>query len=174
MKAVFNPDFVQYIRENVKKEKTKMDEAKALMADIENFKKENNLDRAVMIWCASTRSIYRTQRSFIFPLKNFGKGTGKKTILALPQFILCLCGYQKRVLSVNGAPINSGNLGFWVETRGGFGFDFRALRGVHLFPPIGLGSPNRGGIYWGFRGISGAQESIEAIFNGGRFGSGRG
>src|SRR6476620_5129016 len=39
---------------NVKKWKNKRDLAEQVMADIERYKKDNNLDRLVMVWCGST------------------------------------------------------------------------------------------------------------------------
>src|SRR4051812_36451986 len=55
MPAVFDHDYVKNIDgPNVKKAATKYDLALALMNDIETFKKENNCERVVIVWCAST------------------------------------------------------------------------------------------------------------------------
>ena len=55
MKAAFDQDFVKRLHGTwVKQEKTRWDLAQALREDIKNFKKENNCDRVVIIWCAST------------------------------------------------------------------------------------------------------------------------
>ena len=60
MPAVFDHNYVKLIDgPNVKKGKNKLDLAEQLRADIRNFKKENNCDRLVMIWCASTESFQK-------------------------------------------------------------------------------------------------------------------
>ncbi|MCX6112271.1 MAG: inositol-3-phosphate synthase, partial [Proteobacteria bacterium] len=61
MKAVFDKEYVKKIDgPNVKTGKSKMDLAEQLMKDIENFKKNNNCDRLVMVWCASTE-VYKQE-----------------------------------------------------------------------------------------------------------------
>jgi len=55
MKAVFDKKYVKKLNgTHVKTQKNKMDLAKAVMADIRRFKKANNCDRLVMVWCGST------------------------------------------------------------------------------------------------------------------------
>src|SRR5262245_27678115 len=55
MKAVFDQRYVKRLDgPNVKKGKNKKDLAEQLRADIRAFKKDNNLDRLVMVWCGST------------------------------------------------------------------------------------------------------------------------
>src|SRR5437764_8415357 len=52
--AVFDQHYVKRLDgPNVKKGKNKRDLAEQVMADIEKFKKDNNLDRMVMICCGS-------------------------------------------------------------------------------------------------------------------------
>jgi myo-inositol-1-phosphate synthase len=55
MTAVFDQRYVKRLDgPNVKKGKNKKDLAEQLRADIRTFKKDNNLDRLVMVWCGST------------------------------------------------------------------------------------------------------------------------
>ena len=55
MSAVFDRSYIKNIDgPNVKKAATKYDMALELMEDIKRFKKENNCDRVVIVWCAST------------------------------------------------------------------------------------------------------------------------
>ena len=55
MTAVFDQRYVKRLDgPNVKKGKNKKDLAEQLRADIRKFKKDNNLDRLVMVWCGST------------------------------------------------------------------------------------------------------------------------
>ncbi len=104
MKAVFNPDFVKNINgENVKKEKTKMDEAKALMKDIENFKKENDLDRAVMIWCASTE-VYTELDEVHLSIDKFEKALEENHPAIAPSMIYAYAAIKSGVPFGNGAP----------------------------------------------------------------------
>jgi myo-inositol-1-phosphate synthase len=55
MTAVFDQRYVKRLDgPNVKKGKNKKDLAEQLRADIRKFKKDNSLDRLVMVWCGST------------------------------------------------------------------------------------------------------------------------
>ena len=57
MSAVFDSAFVKNISgPNVKKGKNKLDLAEQLREDIRNFKKQNNCERAVLVWCGSTEA----------------------------------------------------------------------------------------------------------------------
>src|ERR1043166_6682045 len=59
--AVFDQHYVKRLDgPNVKKGRNKRDLAEPVMADIQKFKKDNNLDRLVMIWCGSTE-IFMTE-----------------------------------------------------------------------------------------------------------------
>src|SRR6185295_18157596 len=68
--AVFDQHYVKRLDgPNVKKGKNKRDLAEQLMGDIEKFKKDNNLDRVVMVWCGSTE-IFATPTAVHQSLKN--------------------------------------------------------------------------------------------------------
>ena len=55
LKAAFDKNYAKRLDgENVKDCKTRWDMVEALRADIRNFKQENNCDRVVVIWAAST------------------------------------------------------------------------------------------------------------------------
>jgi myo-inositol-1-phosphate synthase len=55
MPAVFQQSFVRRLQgENVKRATSKMDLAHQLMDDIARFKRENDCQRCVAIWCGST------------------------------------------------------------------------------------------------------------------------
>ncbi len=57
MSAVFDPAFVKNISgPNIKKGKNKFDLAEQLRQDIRDFKKNNNCERIVMVWCGSTEA----------------------------------------------------------------------------------------------------------------------
>ncbi len=104
MKAVFDPAFVKNINgENIKKEPTKMEAAKALMADIENFKKENDLDRAVMIWCASTE-VYTEPNEVHLSIDKFEKALEENHPAIAPSMIYAYAAIKSGVPFGNGAP----------------------------------------------------------------------
>ncbi len=70
MPAVFEQNYVKRLHgENVKTGKNKMELAEQLIADIARFKTENNCERLVMVWAASTEiffeesAVHATHRS---------------------------------------------------------------------------------------------------------------
>ncbi len=104
MPAVFDTKFVKNINgENVKKEKTKMDAAKALMADIETFKKENNCDRLVMVWCASTE-VYTQVADVHLSIDKFEQALEENHPSIAPSMIYAYAAIKSGVPFANGAP----------------------------------------------------------------------
>ncbi|GAB1405385.1 inositol-3-phosphate synthase [Lentimicrobium sp.] len=104
MKAVFDHEFVKNLEgEHIKHEKTKMDSAKALIADIEKFKTENNCSRLVMIWCASTE-IYVEQQAIHHDLLLFEKALENNHPAIAPSMIYAYAALKCGVPFVNGAP----------------------------------------------------------------------
>ncbi len=62
MKAVFDPRYVKRLHgTHLKEGKTKWDLAQQLVDEIQQFQKEKNLDRMVMIWCGSTEVFIERQ-----------------------------------------------------------------------------------------------------------------
>ncbi len=56
---MFDPQYVKRLNgPNVKKGKSKRELAEQIASDIARFKKEQGLDRVVMVWCGSTE-VYR-------------------------------------------------------------------------------------------------------------------
>lgn len=104
MKAVFDKEFVKNLDgTNIKTEANKMDLAKALMKDIEDFKAANNCSRLVMVWCASTEKylehadIYDTVESFEAALK-------ANDPRIAPSMIYAYAAIRMGVPFANGAP----------------------------------------------------------------------
>ena len=57
MEAVFDQRWVSRLEGvRVKKQTNKFEQAEALIADIERFRTENDCERLVMVWCASTEA----------------------------------------------------------------------------------------------------------------------
>ena len=104
MKAVFSTDYVKKIDgPNVKTGKNKMDLAEQLMKDIENFKKTNNCDRLVMIWCASTE-VYKEATAVHSSIKNFEEGLRNNDPNIAPSQIYAYAALKMKVPFCNGAP----------------------------------------------------------------------
>src|SRR5258706_4516363 len=69
--AVFDQRYVKRLfGPNVKKGKNKRDLAEQVMEDIRLFKKDNNLDRLVMVWCGSTE-VYMKESEAHATMENF-------------------------------------------------------------------------------------------------------
>ncbi len=104
MPAVFDHKFVKNIDgDNVKKEKTKMDAAKALMADISNFKEKNNCDRLVVVWCASTE-VYTQVSEVHLSIEKFEKALEENHPAIAPSMIYAYAAIKSGVPFANGAP----------------------------------------------------------------------
>jgi len=104
MSAVFDKNYIKNIDgTNVKKENTKYDLALALMKDIETFKTENNCNRLVIVWCASTEKyvepseIHQTIAHFENAMKNNDERIA-------PSMIYAYAALKLGVPFANGAP----------------------------------------------------------------------
>ncbi len=104
MKAVFDPAYVKKLHGTyIKEGKTKMDLAEQLREDIRSFKSENNLDRLVIVWCASTEvylqpgAVHETVEAFEHGLRNNDEGIA-------PSMIYAYAAMKEGVPFANGAP----------------------------------------------------------------------
>jgi myo-inositol-1-phosphate synthase len=103
-KAVFDKSYVKKLDgSNVKTGKNKMDLAHQLIADIENFKKQHNLSRMVMIWCGSTEVYLQTQEVHL-NLTNFEKGLETNDRNIAPSMVYAYAALKSKVPYCNGAP----------------------------------------------------------------------
>ncbi len=104
MKAVFDHDYVRRIDgPNVKQAATKMEKAEMLMADIAQFRKDNDCSRLVMIWCASTEVFHRPSEVHQ-TLKDFECGLMKNDPEIAPSQIYAYAALKSGVPFANGAP----------------------------------------------------------------------
>jgi len=104
MKAVFDPKYVKKLDgKYVKKGKTKMHLAQAVMRDIKKFKKDNKCDRLVMIWCGSTE-VYIAPGKVHSSLKAFEEGLKKNDPAIAPSMIYTYAALKMGVPYANGAP----------------------------------------------------------------------
>jgi myo-inositol-1-phosphate synthase len=104
MPAVFDHNFVKNIEgPNVKKGKTKLELANQLREDIRNFKKEKNLSRMVMVWCASTET-YAEPKAVHSSVASFESGLASSDPSISPSMIYAYASIMEGVPFVNGAP----------------------------------------------------------------------
>lgn len=104
MSAVFDPQYIKNISgPNVKKYKNKMEAAELLRQDIRNFLKDNNCDRAVIVWCASTE-VYNPITEVHQSLEAFEKGLLENDPRISPSQIYTYAALKERVPYANGSP----------------------------------------------------------------------
>jgi myo-inositol-1-phosphate synthase len=104
MDAVFEQEYVRNIKgSRVKKGKTKKDLADALIDDIEEFRKRNDLERMVMVWCASTET-YLKPAPVHESLEEFERGLENNDPNIPPSMIYAYAALKCGVPFANGAP----------------------------------------------------------------------
>jgi myo-inositol-1-phosphate synthase len=106
MPAVFEHEWVRNLPDvdNVKAASgSKMDQAEALMEDIDRFRAANELDRVVMVWCGSTE-IYREVSEVHRDLAAFEQGLRDSDPNIAPSQIYAYAALQSDVPFANGAP----------------------------------------------------------------------
>ncbi len=104
MSAVFEQNYVKRITgENVKTGKNKMDLAEQLIADIAKFKSDNNCDRLVMVWCASTE-IYIEESAIHKTIESLEKAMYDNDPMIAPSMIYAYAALKSGVPFANGAP----------------------------------------------------------------------
>jgi len=104
MKGVFDNRYVKKLNGTwIKQGATKMDLAKQLIEDIENFKTDNGLDRVVMVWCASTE-IFLKQEPVHQSIESFEKGLRENHEAIPNSMIYSYAALKCGVPFANGAP----------------------------------------------------------------------
>jgi len=104
MKAVFDSAYVKRINgPNVKADGTLMDKAQGLIADIENFRKDNGCTRLVMIWCGSTE-VFHKPGAVHQSLEAFEAGLAKNDPDIAPSQVYAYAAMKCGVPFANGAP----------------------------------------------------------------------
>ena len=103
MKAVFDRSYVTNLDGQHTKTGTKWELAQQVMDDIQNFQKENNCSRVVIVWCGSTEkyietsAIHETIESFEAAMKN-------NDSLIAPSMVYAYAAIKLGVPFANGAP----------------------------------------------------------------------
>ncbi len=104
MPAVFEQNYVPRLSgSHVKHGSNKMALAEALVRDIEEFKRNNAVDRAVMVWCGSTETILRPTEVHL-SLEAFETGLLANDPNIAPSQIYAYAALQCGVPFANGAP----------------------------------------------------------------------
>lgn len=104
MPAVFDQKYVHRLEgTNVKQGKNKRDLAEQLREDIRRFKKENNCDRMVVVWCASTE-IYLQPGPQHQTVEAFEKAMEANDPAIAPSMLYAWASIMEGVPFANGAP----------------------------------------------------------------------
>ena len=121
MDAVFDKKWVSRLDgTRVKTETGKWDQAMALIADIENFRRDNGCDRLVVVWCGSTEA-FQEPSAVHDTVESFEAGLKADDDNISPSQIYVYAALQSGVPFANGAPNLSTDLPCMIElarTRG--------------------------------------------------------
>ncbi len=102
--AVFDQKYVKKLEgTHVKKSKSKMELMEEIKKDILKFKKDNKLDRMVMIWCGSTEA-YQERLPVHDTLEAFRKGMERNDDAITPSMLYAYAAIDCGVPFANGAP----------------------------------------------------------------------
>ncbi|MBI1806822.1 MAG: inositol-3-phosphate synthase [Ignavibacteria bacterium] len=104
MKAVFDQFYVKRLHgSHVKKGKNKFELMEQLREDIRAFKKQNKLDRCVLIWCGSTE-VFISVNGVHKNLKKFEEAMKKNHADIAPSMLYACAALKEGVAFANGAP----------------------------------------------------------------------
>jgi myo-inositol-1-phosphate synthase len=104
MTPVFDQEYVKKLTAtHQKKGKNKADLAEQVIEDIKRFKKDNNCDRLVMVWCGSTE-VYRSPAAVHATLASFEKGLQENDPEIAPSQVYAYAALKCGVPYANGAP----------------------------------------------------------------------
>jgi myo-inositol-1-phosphate synthase len=102
--AVFDQRYVKRLDgPNVKKGKNKKDLAEQLRADIRNFKKDNGLDRMVMVWCGSTE-VFMKESAAHQSIEAFERALEANDAAIPSSMVYTYAALMEDVPYANGAP----------------------------------------------------------------------
>jgi myo-inositol-1-phosphate synthase len=104
MSAVFDQKYVKKLEgTHVKKGANWFELAEQLKEDINRFKKEKNIDRLVMIWCASTE-VYMERKPVHESIKAFEEGLRNNDPDISPSMVYAYAAISMGIPFANGAP----------------------------------------------------------------------
>jgi myo-inositol-1-phosphate synthase len=101
---VFRKEFVKNLDgTNIKRQKKHLDLVEALKDDINSFRKKNDIDRCIMIWCASTES-YLAPQDVHSSIAKFEKGLKNNDPMIPPSMIYAYAAITSGIPYINGSP----------------------------------------------------------------------
>jgi myo-inositol-1-phosphate synthase len=104
MRAVFDQRYVKRLNgTHVKSGTNKMDLAEQLMADIQEFKRRNECERVVLVWCASTE-IFMEPSTAHQDLRAFEQAMRDNSPEIAPSMVYAYAALKSNVPFANGAP----------------------------------------------------------------------
>lgn len=104
MQAVYDKNYVRKLEGiHSKKIVNKMDQALAVIKDIQEFKTKNKVDRMTMIWCGSTEAFCTIQPDHK-DIKTFEEALKKNSQFIPPSMIYAYAALKSGVGYANGAP----------------------------------------------------------------------
>jgi len=104
MKAAFDKNYVKNLDGTyIKETSNKYELALEVIEDIKNFQKDNNCNRAVMVWCGSTE-IYLEVSDVHQTIEAFEQGLKDSDPLIAPSMIYAYAALKTGVPFANGAP----------------------------------------------------------------------
>ena len=105
MKAVFDKKFVKKLDGTyVKSVKGHRARIEALRQDIQNFRKNNNVERLVMVWCGSTEVYQEPKVSVYDTLDSFEKALDNDESSIAPSILYAYAAIKEGIPYANGAP----------------------------------------------------------------------
>lgn len=103
--AVFNQDYVKKLYgTHVKSGNNKWDLAQKVREDIQNFKREHDLERMVMVWCGSTEIFMEPNDPIYKDIDSFEKAIKENHPAIAPSMIYAYAAICEGVPYANGAP----------------------------------------------------------------------
>ncbi len=104
MPAAFDSYYVHRLHgENTKETRDKQSLVEGIRQDIRDFKARENLERVVMIWCASTE-IFMEETEVHRNLENFEAGLETNDVNIAPSMLYAYAALMENVPFANGAP----------------------------------------------------------------------
>jgi myo-inositol-1-phosphate synthase len=103
MPAAFDSNYIRKINGPNVKKGTRRELAQQLIADIENFRRVNNCDRLVMIWCGSTETYIQPGAAHA-SMKAFEAALDANDQTIAPSMLYAYAALKSRVPFINGAP----------------------------------------------------------------------
>ncbi len=104
MKAVFDQHYVKRLNgTHIKQGANKMELAEQLMQDIADFKRKNECERLVLVWCASTEVFMKSSAEHE-TIEAFEKAMRDNSEAIAPSMVYAYAAIKSGVAFANGAP----------------------------------------------------------------------